>query len=999
MKRRKGAFISILLLLLFVATHLSIFKVSASSVNEKEFQDTLLFKKEYLSFPTWKRKWTKDLGWAGEVETKVFFSLGNFYVKLPVTLNASYDTTISPGETNSVELAADTYNGDGLEFEFTIGFNASITWSTLLGDVGVGDFFTGFDWEGDFTPPLGEGEHECTSSDGAAAPIGAYKVVSLDVGVDIRFKIEGLRIYGGCWLDDDYCDLHDSPQGFLISSRNAYSPQFSIEHLYDFPTQPYDGYVDFGLKNLFYRIKYTVQVAPTIGLSAAGVSWSYTFDYWIDLFSIEDDIPLAGDKSDDTTYQMTRELGAGLEPECGIALLDIGKVFISAKLGAGISHEGIYVTVEIKIQIRLIILHPASLSFDDTVLNIICENGTATTWPISSADFYPANQCHWITVGPLTLMEPHPGRECHNLDFSLNVPTITTPEDYYVKVDQNLIPTPSARLMFSYDNQPNLDIQRLGLTVLDTSPLPLNMYEINATIKNTGANSSLATDARLWLYEGVPAAPTADLEALIDQSEELTPPQPVPPLPPDGETTVVFNPWDPDTSWTGKNATFIVVVDKNDIVPEQSEVNNGAFTTAYIMDKTHDVAVTALSGVPSTIQKGNTINNIQVTIKNEGTVTENSINVNVYANEEFVDSDTASLSSEQSIALGPFSWTPPDKGFYIISAKVDRVDGENDTLDNSEIKVVTVYEHDRDVGVVDVTLSESEAFQNTNLTVKVIVANLGTVAETFDVSTYYDGNSIGTQQVSGLIPGGSETLSFTWDITTVTPGVYTIEAQASIVPSEGDTSDNSFTDGSVNVKPLPNIALTAVSTSRTVAFEGYDVDINITATVKNQGDSPQTFNIAVTFYIANTSYPLDTALPFYNTYTFHPFTTTVIDLSAGEERNITLAWNTRGLSKGSYTVAAFAYPAPGEANTTDNSIINGQVHISMVGDITGSDGRPDGKVDMRDVGTAARAFGSYPGHPGWNPDADVTGPESSPDNKVDMRDIGLIARHFGEEDP
>jgi parallel beta-helix repeat protein len=56
----------------------------------------------------------------------------------------------------------------------------------------------------------------------------------------------------------------------------------------------------------------------------------------------------------------------------------------------------------------------------------------------------------------------------------------------------------------------------------------------------------------------------------------------------------------------------------------------------------------------------------------------------------------------------------------------------------------------------------------------------------------------------------------------------------------------------------------------------------------------------------------------------------------------------------------------------------------------------DLKVDMKDIGKAARAFNTAPGDLGWNPHADITGPEKIPDDRVDMRDISLIARHFGE---
>jgi parallel beta-helix repeat protein len=56
----------------------------------------------------------------------------------------------------------------------------------------------------------------------------------------------------------------------------------------------------------------------------------------------------------------------------------------------------------------------------------------------------------------------------------------------------------------------------------------------------------------------------------------------------------------------------------------------------------------------------------------------------------------------------------------------------------------------------------------------------------------------------------------------------------------------------------------------------------------------------------------------------------------------------------------------------------------------------DMKVDMRDIGVSAKAFGTFPGDAKWNPHADITGQEGIPDGKVDMRDISLIAKYFGE---
>ncbi len=50
----------------------------------------------------------------------------------------------------------------------------------------------------------------------------------------------------------------------------------------------------------------------------------------------------------------------------------------------------------------------------------------------------------------------------------------------------------------------------------------------------------------------------------------------------------------------------------------------------------------------------------------------------------------------------------------------------------------------------------------------------------------------------------------------------------------------------------------------------------------------------------------------------------------------------------------------------------------------------DGKVDMVDLWLVAKAFGSYPGYPNWNPQADINS-----DGKVDMIDVWIVAKSFG----
>ena len=106
--------------------------------------------------------------------------------------------------------------------------------------------------------------------------------------------------------------------------------------------------------------------------------------------------------------------------------------------------------------------------------------------------------------------------------------------------------------------------------------------------------------------------------------------------------------------------------------------------------------------------------------------------------------------------------------------------------------------------MVSVAPSSNQVLQGDSIDIDVVVANEGTENETFDVSTFYDSNIVGTQTIS-LNPGAKTTLTFTWDTTDVAPGDYPIKAEAGVVPEETDTEDNIKTfDGTVEVSsPSP----------------------------------------------------------------------------------------------------------------------------------------------------------------------------------------------------
>jgi hypothetical protein len=170
-----------------------------------------------------------------------------------------------------------------------------------------------------------------------------------------------------------------------------------------------------------------------------------------------------------------------------------------------------------------------------------------------------------------------------------------------------------------------------------------------------------------------------------------------------------------------------------------------------------------------------------------------------------------------------------------------------------------------------------------------------------------------------------------------------------------------------------DVAVTNVKPSKTVVGQGYYMFI--AATVKNYGVFNEAFDTTV---YANTT----------------SIASQYVTLSSGTSTTLAFAWNTSGFVKGNYTISAYAWPVPGETSTADNNFTDGWVIISMVGDITGPDGWPDGICDMRDIRMVAKLFGvTYPDSK-YNPNCDI-----NDDLIIDMKDIRAVAKQFGKTDP
>lgn len=380
----------------------------------------------------------------------------------------------------------------------------------------------------------------------------------------------------------------------------------------------------------------------------------------------------------------------------------------------------------------------------------------------------------------------------------------------------------------------------------------------------------------------------------------------------------------------------------------------------------HDVAITNVTPSTAQAQPGQIVN-ITVQARNQGNFTE-TLNVTAYYNSNTIGTLTYYATPGTPITFN-FNWnttgaTPGTN--YTISAEASAVPYESDTTNNIFIDG-TVYIKKRDIAIINVLPSQTEVDAGETVNINVTATNEGDTPENFNVTAYYNTTAIATQNVADLAPGTNVTLTFTWNTAGVTPDMnYTISAEASILPNEVDTENNILVDGTVYIKRTRDIAIVNTIPSTTKAHVGRTV--NITVTAENRGPTPETFN--VTAYYDTT--PVGTQ--------------TVTDLAAGANVTLTFSWNTTNLTPYSnYTIWAEASQVPDEISIDNNKYVDGSVTLTMLGDVNG-----DRVVNLYDLFLVARAYGTEPGSPNWNPAADLN------DNKIiDINDLNIVAHNYG----
>ena len=162
--------------------------------------------------------------------------------------------------------------------------------------------------------------------------------------------------------------------------------------------------------------------------------------------------------------------------------------------------------------------------------------------------------------------------------------------------------------------------------------------------------------------------------------------------------------------------------------------------------------------------------------------------------------------------------------------------------------------------------------------------------------------------------------------------------------------------------PVHDVAVTSVTSPSTTYF-GHTV--SVTVVVKNKGTISETFSV--------TAYRSGTAIGT-QTVTLNPDDSTTLDFP----------WNTGTATMGArYTISATAQQVPGETDTSDNSLTDGEIHVKILGDIDG-----DNTVDIYDAIHMVVYFGepasSYP-------EADIDG-----DGYITIYDATYITANYGK---
>jgi penicillin amidase len=323
------------------------------------------------------------------------------------------------------------------------------------------------------------------------------------------------------------------------------------------------------------------------------------------------------------------------------------------------------------------------------------------------------------------------------------------------------------------------------------------------------------------------------------------------------------------------------------------------------------------------------------------------------------------------------------------------------------------------IAVISVTPSSTMVIVGTTVQIDVTVKNEGIAPESFDITLYYDSNIIDTQTVTDLASRTTKLLTFSWDTTGVTPNQYTITAEASTVQGEVYLVDNTKSI-IMKVGTAPVMKVDPPISNAQMLNKTFNVNITINdlgqywEAVAFQCRLCYNSTLLEVVDVAEGPFLTNPAWNFHGTYFIYYVETSPtygpnIIIGMLLQPNDTGYWNAfphgsgvlatitfktlvqeAGLEKPPLTcdlTLANTFILDEDGYEIPITIQHGQYRMypNNIGDFNW-----DYILDMKDIRRAAKAFGTYPEHPRWDPICDTNN-----DEVIDMKDIRMVAKGFG----
>jgi uncharacterized repeat protein (TIGR01451 family) len=260
---------------------------------------------------------------------------------------------------------------------------------------------------------------------------------------------------------------------------------------------------------------------------------------------------------------------------------------------------------------------------------------------------------------------------------------------------------------------------------------------------------------------------------------------------------------------------------------------------------------------------------------------------------------------EATVFVSAFTAAPTDSG-------VPYCPGVTTSFNIAYEEPLVVRYHD--VAIVSVLPSATSAEMGQFLNVSVVAQNEGTEAERLNVTARCDGLPFGSSKSITLSSYSHLTLDFTLNTSLLGVGNHTLSASTPYLVNEADLTDNSFVDGSIEIKAKPptivhDIAVVDIEVSNNNVYIGDQLQVNVS--VLNKGNGTETFNVEVHYNLSLIQVSQVSALAPY------ALTTAVF------------TWNTSYVPEGIYRISAYA-PLIGDVNASDNALVDGYVEVKTM---------------------------------------------------------------------